>query len=194
MATMTQPAVQIPDGQRMSVAELSRTLEFARLTMKQAAWVRHYVQNYLDTGIFDPTAATEAAYSVSSKENARTFSYQILANPKVALVLNRFRGVPTKLEQIANLLVTIDRSKDSPCARYDAQRLLAQLTGLLAPSPESSKPKADKTQPAPVASEPDSKSRVPDGATPLKDSDGIIKGYKTPNGSYVQLSDVEVSP
>ena len=91
MAT-THLAVQPEVNQRMNAQELSQTVEFAHLSPKMAAWVLAYVQSFLDTGTFDPLSATKASYHCSNDESARTFGYQLMANAKILLTLNRFFG------------------------------------------------------------------------------------------------------
>lgn len=72
---------------KISVVELSP--EFKRLSVKQAFWLRTYCQTAIDLCSFDPVLATKNAYHTQG-ENARTFSYQILRNPKIQAALRVF--------------------------------------------------------------------------------------------------------
>lgn len=74
----------------MTPYELAQTDEFDCLTPKQAVWLLAYVQNFTDTGVFDPTVATAAAYDCKNSESERTFGYHMLANPKIKKALQRF--------------------------------------------------------------------------------------------------------
>lgn len=47
-------SVAIQSEARMNVYELSLTPEFNRLSPKMAMWLMAYVQNFIDTGAFDP--------------------------------------------------------------------------------------------------------------------------------------------
>lgn len=85
------PATQ-SEAQRMSLDELTHTVEFAHLSPKMATFVRTYVQTFLDTGTFDPLLATKTGYDCKSDLSARTFGYQLLSNAKIILCLNRFFG------------------------------------------------------------------------------------------------------
>jgi hypothetical protein len=85
------PATQY-EAQRMSLDELTHTVEFAHLSPKMGTFVRIYLQNFLDTGTFDPLSATKTGYDCKSDSSARTFGYQLLSNPKIILCLNRFFG------------------------------------------------------------------------------------------------------
>jgi hypothetical protein len=199
----TQPETK----QRLSLYELVQTPAFEHLSLKQGVFILTYLQGYLDTGVFDPVAATQASYDCASKESARIFSFQLMANPKIQLAINSFFSatpeearVKTELDtQIASVRETVRQAP--PYARADAQRLLAELTGLVAPSKfktKSADSQADEPEDSPTAeaskiSESDSTSRVPAGATALADSRGVVKGYKTADGRYIQLADVEVT-
>ena len=87
MATINQEI-----NQRLTLAELQDTMEYRHLSPKMGSWLSAYVQKFLDTGTFDPLCATQAAYKCNTPETARTFGYQLLANPKIILALNRFFG------------------------------------------------------------------------------------------------------
>jgi hypothetical protein len=74
---------------QMTLDELRKTKEFRRLDPKPAMFCATYVQSILDD-YPDPILATLSAYQVSSRENARIYSYQVLANKKVQAVIALF--------------------------------------------------------------------------------------------------------
>lgn len=136
-------SVAIQSEARMNVYELSLTPEFNRLSPKMAMWLMAYVQNFIDTGAFDPLSATKAAYQCGSDENARTFGYQLLANSKIIAALDCFFGnsperaslrvVTTKADQNRKRLLkeveaNLEAADEGSVA---AQRLLAQKERLL---------------------------------------------------------------
>jgi hypothetical protein len=68
-----------------------------------------------------------------------------------------------------------------------AQRLLAQEERLVL----GGKPEADdEPQAASKPATPEAERRVPPGATPLVDKQGVLRGYRTPTGEYVGLAAV----
>ncbi|SRR6266581_4038068 len=89
MPVKTQPNVE-PE---LTVYELSQTAEFRSLSPKMATWVLTYCSGYLETGIFDPLAATlSSCPKCKTPEIARTFGYQLLSNPKVRRTIELFTG------------------------------------------------------------------------------------------------------
>jgi hypothetical protein len=111
-----------------NLADVSKTPEFGHLSQKQAAWILKYIKGWLDTGSFDATASTLASYDCKTVESARTFSYQLLTNPKIILVLNRFFGnTPEQsfLEQVERACYT----RKLTVAQVDALKLYGELRG-----------------------------------------------------------------
>jgi hypothetical protein len=147
MATTNQ-GIQLEVNPRMSLAELSQTVEFGHLSPKMAVWVRTYVQSFLDTGTFDPLVATQAAYECTTEASARTFGYQLLAHPKIILVLNRFFGTSQERASIRQVERAISNRRLS-VAQIQALRLYSDLqgwsSGIKCSGP--SKPKAESGEP-----------------------------------------------
>jgi len=124
----TNQAIRREVNQQLNAYELSQTVEFGHLSPKMATWVLTYVQNYLDTGTFDPLAATRASYECATEESARTFGYQLMANPKVLITLNRFFGNSPEqsfLEQVEKAIY----SRKLSVAQVDALKLYSNLQG-----------------------------------------------------------------
>lgn len=87
MATATAPITG-----RLTLDELSQTVEFRQLTPKQALWVSTYVMNFLEHGTLDASFAVKTAYDTKSDDVTRITGCKLLANPKIILALNRFWG------------------------------------------------------------------------------------------------------
>jgi hypothetical protein len=112
----------------MTPSQLSQTAEFRQLSPKMATWVLSYVQNYLDTGTFDPLVATNAAYKCSTEGNARTFGFQLLANAKINRTLNRFFGYTPEQAFREQVEKAIYKRKIS-VAQVQALKLFADVNG-----------------------------------------------------------------
>jgi hypothetical protein len=127
MGTAVQ--TEIDRAPRMSAYALAQTQEFSHLSPKMARFVLAYVQTLIDTDTADPLAAVKAAYSCGSEESARTLGYELLANPKVILVLNIFFGV-TPSEAF---LKQVERAIYNPnlrVAQIDALKLYCDAHGI----------------------------------------------------------------
>jgi hypothetical protein len=112
----------------MNAYDLSRTSAFHRLSPKQAVWVLTYVQGYLDTGIFDPLAATKASYDCANEESARTFGYQLISHPKILIAMNRFFGDSPE-QSFLNQVEQACFNKKLSVAQVDALKLYGELRG-----------------------------------------------------------------
>jgi hypothetical protein len=147
----------MPTETKMSLLELVQTQTFGQLSPKMGVFVITYLQGYLDTGVFNPVAATLAAYDCVSEQSARTFSFQLMANPKIRLAINQFFGDSpeqatrkTELEiQIAEARKDVRNATDY--SRHNARRVLAELLGLL---PSNGKSKVHDTPPEDSQTEP----------------------------------------
>ncbi len=188
MATPTKPEA------RMTIEEFARTIEAAPLTPKMRKFVLAYVRGFIDAGKFDALAAAKVAYVCKSDQTARCIGYQLLANPKIVLAVNQFFGLSQK-EGFLRRLERAIYDKDITIAQVRALELTAQAngwtTGLprhqdLRVKPPKSGAKNSKVTPA------DPLARVPEGATPLVDKAGVLRGYRTAEGQYVPLADIEV--
>lgn len=190
---------QLDTAPRMTVLELSRTSAFSHLSPKQATWIMFYCQGYLDTGSFDPVAATKAAYNCANNESARTFAYQLMSHPKILICLNRFFG-ETPEQSFLDQVEQACFNKKLTVAQVEALKLYSNLKGWdrgfsrnhrvinnSADQPETDSPIVEAgTFDATKIETP--ASRVPGGATPLVDAQGIVRGYRTADGRYVQFS------
>lgn len=144
----------------LTVAQLSQTAEFRRLTRKQAGWVSTYIQGYLDTGIFDSLAATKATYECCSLASFQALGSHLKSQPKIKAVVDLFLGSAHR--DIVFDLVEIQRAIDAADpGSIAAQRLIVLKSRLKhglraslknpaeapAPQSETSKPQPD---PAPT--------------------------------------------
>ncbi len=178
----------------MTPEEFVLTFEYRHLTPKMQEWISTYLQGFLDTGKFDVLAATKAAYVCKNDESTRVLGYQITGNPKIILALNRFFGVTQKdlfLKQLERAIY----DKKITLAQIRALELAAHANGWTTGLPRHQdlrvKPPAKSRAKSPKVTPADPLARVPEGATPLMDKAGVLRGYKTASGVYVQLADVE---
>jgi hypothetical protein len=123
MATATQSLTG-----RLSLDQLSETVEFRQLTPKQQLWLATYTQCFIDTGVFDPVAASVTAYDCGSAEVARITGYKVLANSKIILALNRFFGDSPE-EAFLKLVERALYSRKISPSRIAALKLYSDLKG-----------------------------------------------------------------
>jgi hypothetical protein len=136
---------------QMTVYDLTRTVEFGRLAPKMGHWVIVYVQTFLDTGDFDSLAATKAAYDCGTAENARTFGYQMLANPKVKKALDKFFGNDavanrSREDVLAEAWRAVQAAEPGSIAHTRSISFYKSLAGIERPK----KPKAEKPSQTPA--------------------------------------------
>jgi hypothetical protein len=118
---------------RVPLAELEARAEWQILTSKQQAFLRAYIQSGVTTGTYDALGAVRFAYPTVDK-NARIFSYEILANPKIDLLLGlhfgrtaQDRAKVRRQKSIKQLLREIRfHLKHAEPGSIAAQRLIAQ--------------------------------------------------------------------
>jgi len=149
-------------GQTMSLTALEQTAEFKRLSPARAAWVRAYLQHFLDTGLLNHTRATHTAYVCSNDENARTFGHRIKNSPSVKAVLDVFsnswkRDVDFSREEIQQQIAEIQKHLDASEPGSTAANRLIELKVTLmrdlkriapssAPPPQSEQVLAEKIE------------------------------------------------
>ncbi len=115
-------------SKRLTLAEIKNTQEYSLLTGKQQLFIETYVQGGIDTGTYDPIAATLTAYKCKSRENARVMSYSMMANIRIVAVLNRHFN----REPIEEFLIQIDRAiqnKKLSIAQLQALKLKGDILG-----------------------------------------------------------------
>lgn len=147
----------------------------------------------LKTG--DLQAAADAAYPSAKDTSRHSLRYQTIRSQAVADVLEIWKWRDTdparaKLIQIVEAQLAVAEVGSTAAAKFTVQleRLTVGLKGTnaahfvdpLAPEPEDETPKAVTQAPR----------SVPDGCTPLVDKGGVVRGYKTPDGRYVQLPEM----
>src|SRR5580692_4129934 len=114
---------------RLSAHALALTPEFSHLSSKMGAFVLAYVQALIDTGAADPLAAVKASYDCGSDESARTLGYELLANPKVILTLNRFFGVSPD-EAFLKMVERAIYNPNISVAQIEALKLYSAIHGI----------------------------------------------------------------
>jgi hypothetical protein len=172
---------------RLTLEQLHEQTCYRELPPKQKKAVDVFIQNG-----GNKTEAVLAAYKVKSKENARVLSYAVFGSPTViACLAAYFQDDP--LASFTRACYAAYRRKKLTGAQVQALALIAKINGWGSAALPTEMLHGRDAEPeesqAPV--EPIPTTRVPAGATPLVDDQGIVRGYKTEAGDYVQLADVE---
>jgi len=171
----------------MTLDELKRSPEYAECSDKMKRWLVTLIENG-----FDYTAATATAFTCKYPEK---FSHSVRKWPAIRVALNRYLGRSEQDVFLADLQETIRRAPKGSDRHVRALALYARMRfGVDTPGGEAEPqaPAATNKSEAPAKSKVVTDSRVPVGATALADKQGVIRGYRTPDGQYVQLADVEV--
>jgi len=155
------------------------------LTPQQQIWCLRWLTNghdYID--------AVRWAYPLAKEKSRVPMSHEVRQHKNVLRFFEFYKvlttGAPSREEQIADVLADIWEVPDYQ--KVPARRLLAQLTGVALPH--------NKRKPIEPESESDQETptdRIPDGAVALRDHEGIVRGYKTASGEYVQLPTLEAT-
>jgi hypothetical protein len=170
---------------------MKETSEFRQITSaRMAHWVEIYLQGFLDTGRFDATAATRAAYVFSTPESYRTLGCQVRSSKKVQTVVSLFLKAVQRdiLFDLAEIQRAIDAAEPGSVAQHRLISLKARMRRGIQSEPEDdesaeSTGKLVRETPA---------SRVPPGCKPVRDAAGELKGYMDLNNQFVGLAAVEV--
>jgi hypothetical protein len=190
---MKRPKIIIEPGTLAEVEYLQNTREWRALTPKQRA----FLTVALTTG--DAKQATLKAYpTVTSDACRRSLQSQVLHSLAVTDFLEIWKW---RNSREALLAVCRENLKAAPPGSTAASSLTVQIERLELgiqgsnkahfKGPASTAATEHKDPQAPIENV--ATSRVPVGATPLVDDQGIVRGYRTAENEYVQLSDVEVS-
>jgi hypothetical protein len=192
-------AVPEPDALRGKV--LSE--RFRVLTPRQQVFVLAYLGNG------DALASVQRAFKCTNERSANIRSYAVLANKRVADCIAEFLGKSELEIQIDALRRELRKSKPGSYNRARFLSMYLRLTGLLTEAEAAAEEKAEAelvAKPKRSVGRPrkdsqplftdvpntSSQSRVPAGATRLVDASGAVKGYRTAEGQYVQLAEIEV--
>ncbi|MBZ5662393.1 MAG: hypothetical protein LAO08_18480 [Acidobacteriia bacterium] len=152
--------------------------EFAACTAKQQAFLLALIETQ------DFTKAVLAAYGSKNARQAQIFSYAVREVASVKAALNVYLG-KSPLDVLYEEVVS--NLKHAEPGSVAASRFLAQKERLLLGlAPAKDDDEVETPRPA-------TDSRIPTGAMPLVDSSGVVRGYRTADGQYVQLANVEVT-
>lgn len=177
---------------RMTFDEVRQTQMFRRKSAK----LRLAAETYEKNG-HDIVHATMTAFNCASEHNANILSYEV--RKKLQPIFDLLYGRDER--ELRAELIALAKKQLASCepGSVASQRFLSQIERLslggAMTEPEQRDAKAKKAKPSmktpkvPSAPEP----RVPEGCTPLVDAQGIVKGYRTPGGEYVRLSEVEAA-
>jgi hypothetical protein len=190
MATAIQPEAEQTE-QRMSLYDLARTKEFDSLTLKMQKFLVIYLRSLTPTGVADPLASVKAVYNCKSDQNARILGFQLLANPKIILVLNRFFGVSPDDAFLAQLQKSIFNKKLTT-AQVDALKLYSAIHGIektavgISVNKLSAKNHGHKNEPE-VSATTTARQVPADAVAVWKDKNNEVIGYRDASGKDVQL-------
>jgi hypothetical protein len=166
----------------MPVAELEVRSEWQILTPKQQAFLRAYIHSGVTTGTYDAEGAVRSAYP-NVTTNARIFSYEILANPKIDCILglhfgwtvqDRWTKLKAKRRKSLNRLLRASRFhlNHAEPGSIAAQRLIVQQRGLiLGLTPDDDDLDAPESSSAPA---PTSKAFYVGQLVTHRDSNGVV--------------------
>ena len=113
---------------RLTMEQVKETQEYSILTGKQQLFVETYINSGVETGTYDPIAATLMAYVCKSRENARVMSYSLMQNIRIIAVLNRhFNKEP--LEAFLDQINAAIRNKKLSVAQMQALKLKGDVLG-----------------------------------------------------------------
>ena len=107
----------------MDWAEFEKTVEWARLSIRQKMWVRTYV----DSGKKNQVLATICAYETSSGENARLFSYKVVRQKKIQAALNRYWNKGPRELVLEDLQRDIAAAKPKSAVKRKLQAIFARI-------------------------------------------------------------------
>lgn len=95
-----------PVTERLSMSEIIRLPEFQRLTPQQQIFVSCYISSGIQTGTYDALGSIMKAYNGSLK-NARIMACQMLANKKIARILDLHFFGRTDHSELNDLLAVL---------------------------------------------------------------------------------------
>jgi hypothetical protein len=173
----------------ITLAELQASPEYLACTPKMQVWLTTLIESN-----FDYKLATATAFNCKNLRQAHVFSYAVRKWPVIRAALNLYLGRSEQDVFLEDLKETIRRAPKGSVAQVRAQALYARLKfgvseGSAEPEAKSESPAAAVESKAPV-----SESRIPAGAYPLYDkTSGALQGYRTTDGQYIRLADVEVT-
>src|SRR5712692_409839 len=190
---------------KITLDELTKTVEFRVLSRRHAEWTLLYVKSFLETGIFDQRAATEAVYghAKADPENLRTYGYFLRQHPKIQAAVRKVINVgkspleltqefaqealQRKLRDLEREIRDIERHLAATDAGSTAAQRLISTRREVRHEMDALAEQIEKGTPPPAA-KPEPENRIPAGATAWYDKDkGVVIGYRTADGKDVQL-------
>jgi hypothetical protein len=164
--------------------------EWRALSPARKVWVAEFIVGS------DAFAATRKAYPKAKDKSARCMTYQLRKNPEIVAALEFYQGGLNREMLISEVRAQLRAAEPGSIAAAQFATQLERLTlGITLGRRKHDDDDADNdSKPTVKTPKPGaSSSRVPAGATALADKNGVIRGYRTATGEYVQLADVEVS-
>jgi hypothetical protein len=197
---MRRQKPSIDTGTPEELAVITKTKEFRAATKQQQV----FVLAFLATG--DARQAMAKAYPKSSGPAMRALQWQVLRSQGVTDVLEILKWRNSREALITIIKEQLKAAAPGSIAAKDfavsLERLLLGISGTnRSHFVDPDEPDAEPVPPVETGtavktgttSQPAQDSRVPADATPLVDAQGIVRGYKTQAGEYVQLAEVEAT-
>lgn len=170
----------------LTLDQLRGMNEYVRLTDKQKAMVDAFVMHG-----HDRVKAYQVTHPTCSKESAEKGAYKVFSRAAVRTVLDIYFSVDPADVYEQLLLRAMQNPKITP-SQIRALEMYAEKHGFNSGSPKPAAPVSSPAPQAPAVRTPRDP-RMPDGAVALRDSAGVIRGYKTTEGQKVRFADVEVT-
>lgn len=175
----------------LALAELQRMPEYVRLTGKQKALVDAFVANEHDR----VTAYQVTHPTCTVRDSAEKGAHKVFSAPAMRAVLDVYFQVDA-LDAVKEQIRRAMLDRHLTTAQASMVRLYAAAHGISVDSPMEPPAAAPMSAPAPqapAAARTPRDPRIPEGAVALRDSAGVIRGYKTAEGQKVRFADVEVA-
>ena len=176
----------------LALAELQRMPEYVRLTGKQKALVDAFVANEHDR----VTAYQVTHPTCTVRDSAEKGAHKVFSAPAMRAVLDVYFQVDA-LDAVKEQIRRAMLDRHLTTAQASMVRLYAAAHGISVDSPMEPPAAAPVSVPAPAPQAPAARMprdpRIPEGAVALRDSAGVIRGYKTAEGQKVRFADVEVA-
>ena len=171
---------------------VTKSREFRACSDQQKA----FVLDLLTTG--NPRHALEVAYPRAAVASRRSLQAQVLRAEAVVNVLELWKWRDTENARASLIAIVREQLRAAGNRECGRARLATQLERLILGINMGRRPIVDEAAGEPQPTEQAVKddipaSRVPASARPLVDAQGVVRGYRTAAGEYVQLAEVEVS-
>jgi len=146
----------VPKISYMSLEELFTTAAFRVLKPRPAEWVKLYLQEFIQTGIFDHNAATKVVYPSPIPVRMRSTAHRLRNDPKVKAVVKFFMDSAegNLAADLAEIQKHLDACEPGGIAAQQLLRLKNSLKRRARLEGIDTEPEAPQVQAAPPSAEP----------------------------------------